>query len=225
MAGFSSAYNQYWNQDTDDEYGISENSTMYNHVLYTNYMSKPITSDGKVAKGLITRRQYEWLLFKTGYYANTKKFWQPGGEILEKAYELHKHMEDNKYKYYTDTNVALPTTVEKAWATPSTCCATYVSWVLYECGYDIASNIHYAPTLYDFYKNIFISVTYDELQPGDIVFMTSGSSGGGIGHVQIYAGDGQWYNAGSTSAIQRTNPYSMGDSYVKSRFLYALRPI
>ncbi len=49
--------------------------------------------------------------------------------------------------------------------------------------------------------------------------MTSGG-GSGIGHVQIYAGNGTWYNAGSTNAIQRDSPYS-GDA--SSRFLWAWR--
>ena len=45
----------------------------------------------------------------------------------------------------------------------------------------------------------------DDLQPRNVVFMfkagTSKSSGN-IQYVQIYAGNGQWYNAGSTWAIQ-----------------------
>lgn len=36
--------------------------------LYTNYMSKPITSKGKVLKGLIRRRDAEWDLFYKGIY-------------------------------------------------------------------------------------------------------------------------------------------------------------
>lgn len=54
---------------------------------------------------------------------------------------------------------------------------------------------------------------YSDLQPGDIVFMTvednSTITYNGrtlkVGHVQIYAGDGTWYNAGSTERIQQNH--------------------
>ena len=47
-----------------------ENYTKYKMTqdLYTNYMSKPITSKGKVLKGLIRRRDAEWDLFYKGIY-------------------------------------------------------------------------------------------------------------------------------------------------------------
>ena len=49
----------------------------------------------------------------------------------------------------------------------------------------------------------------------------SGPSGGSApGHVQIYAGNGTWYGAGNTSAIQRPNPYP---SDASGRFLWAWR--
>ena len=60
---------------------------------------------------------------------------------------------------------------------------------------------------------------YSQLAAGDIVIMTS-PGGSGIGHVQIYAGNGTWYNAGSTDAIRRPNPYS---SDASGRFLWAWR--
>ena len=50
--------------------------------------------------------------------------------------------------------------------------------------------------------------------------MTSSRSGGGIGHAQIYAGDGKWFNAGTDTAIRRDNPYS---SNAQARFLHAYR--
>ena len=49
----------------------------------------------------------------------------------------------------------------------------------------------------------------------------SGPGGGSApGHVQIYAGNGTWYNAGSTTAIQRDNPSASDGS---ARFLWAGR--
>ena len=65
--------------------------------------------------------------------------------------------------------------------------------------------------------------SYSELQAGDIVFMDTDGGSRDITHVQIYAGDGLWYNAGATEAIQRASPYSQGD-LAEPRFMVALRP-
>ena len=62
--------------------------------------------------------------------------------------------------------------------------------------------------------------SYSDLQAGDIVIMSGPEGGSSPGHVQIYAGNGTWYNAGSTNAIQRVNPYS---SDASARFLWAWR--
>ena len=62
FSSFSAAYKKYWN-DTD-----FNKSPDYNHPLYTNYMSTPITSDSGVQEGLIKRRKSEWKLFQTGVY-------------------------------------------------------------------------------------------------------------------------------------------------------------
>ena len=80
---FMQAYKKYWNQERDDQFGQKENASMYKHSLYTNYMCKPTTGQGgKYLPGLERRRKGEWLLFKTGCYVNTGKFWseeQSGG--------------------------------------------------------------------------------------------------------------------------------------------------
>ena len=59
---FEQAYKKYWR---DSDKGSKVN---YNHLLYTNYMSTPVTSDGVVYTGLISRRKSEWKLFQTGVY-------------------------------------------------------------------------------------------------------------------------------------------------------------
>ena len=58
------------------------------------------------------------------------------------------------------------------------------------------------------------------LQAGDIVIMSDSHGGHSPAHVQIYAGNGTWYNAGWTDSIQRENPYA---SDASARFLYAWR--
>jgi len=130
-------------------------------------------------------------------------------------------MEQNSYTYSVST---LPNSWEAAWTTHYTCCSTFVSWSLYEAGYTEQGRgpIHSSSTLSTWCgDNGFERVnSYSDLQPGDIVFMTSNSSNGGIGHTQIYAGDGQWFNAGSTDAIRRASPYT-GDA--SARFLHAYR--
>ena len=96
--GFSAAYQKYW-KESDDEYGVAENPKMYQHPLYTNYMSTPIRDNkGNTLNGLIKRRKQEWILFKTGYYPSMG-FYPEGGKIIEWAKTIHEYMEKNKYTY------------------------------------------------------------------------------------------------------------------------------
>lgn len=63
---FAECYNKYW-KESDDEYGKTVTTEeICKHKLYTEFFGKYIYSDGKPV--LISRRQSEWLLFKTGYY-------------------------------------------------------------------------------------------------------------------------------------------------------------
>ncbi len=115
-----------------------------------------------------------------------------------------------------------------------TVCATYINQVLY------TANIFDAETIdKEAYNSAggtagflsragWIQITnYDDLKKGDIVFMDYSenhcrSGVEDVGHVQLYAGNGLWYNAGSTNAILNS-PYEISDSYVKSRFRWAFR--
>lgn len=134
-----------------------------------------------------------------------------GGSILQCAESIHSYMEKNKYTYSKDIN-KLASTFEQSKSYKVTCCATYVSWVLREAGY-INETIHgadsLASTLQSKYK--FEKVDKNKLQAGDIMVSD--------GHIQIYAGNGQIYNAGYTEAIQRANPYSSEND----KTLYGLR--
>ena len=156
---------------------------------------------------------------------------QASGEgLLAAAEELHKKLEDEQWTYsltglYSNDIVASINHPNKI-----LCCATYVSGVLYMSGYASESeinsiNIHSSNSILNFMRNRgdCIEITsYNDLQAGDIVFMTTDSSGGAIGHVQICAGDNQWYNAGSTDAIRRASPYN-DSSYARSHFVTAMR--
>lgn len=214
ISGFKDAYNAYW-KESDDEYGVAENASMYNHPLYTNYMSKPTKDNkGNTLPGLVTRRKAEWILFKTGYYISSGNFYQEGGDIIQLAKSIHEHMESNKYSYSLDTN-QLATTFEKSKTIKKSCCATYVCWVLQEAGY-VSEAEHTDSTAA--LANLLIGKGFtrisnrNEMQPGDVVIYE--------GHCEIYAGDGTVYNAGSENAIRSSSPQRRSDW---SKFKYALR--
>lgn len=227
---FVNTYKTYWNSKKDDKYG-KKDSVDYNHKLYTNLLSKPITSKGEVLNGLINRRKSEWLLFQTGYfdrgvngYCSTDSV-ESGtiGAILSKAKEIHECLEKNKASWSVDI---LPT-YEEIRNSKYVCCANYVSAVLIDAGcIDKSEYTPGAATLESVLarKNSFKKISnYSDLKAGDIVFMTRENSTSGTGHVQIFAGNSKWYNTGSTGTIQDTSPKSSTDSYVKGRFICAYR--
>lgn len=227
---FVEAYQKYWDEATDDYYERQSNVANYSHELYTEYMIDPRTSNGRYSDGLAKRRKSEWTLFQTGYYdVLNQRHSEGSATIIEAAHKIHKHMEDYKYTYSLTT---LPGTANIAWNMRTVCCATYVDWVLAEAGYKKAdeSLIHGACTLFRVYqeKGFMVIENYSDLQPGDIVFMRANDNStityNGrtllVGHVQIYAGDGMWYNAGSTKCIQQKSPYKSNPS---SAFAIALR--
>ena len=149
--------------------------------------------------------------------------------ILEGAAKVHSMYENQNWFYYSNLNQLRWNDIKYSTNNPSkaTCCATFVGSALLVGGVFTEKQInkynynsqHGISELCKAHNWIKIT-SYNSLAPGDIVIMTSPSSGRAPGHVQIYAGNGTWYNAGSTNAIRRKNPYS---SNAKSRFLYAWR--
>ena len=226
---FVESYQLYWNQEEDSKFEEKDNLADYSHELYVEYMSKPVTSNGEFLKGLENRRMSEWTLFQTGYY-DVLNVWHPDcGDILQAADLVHQQEINWTYSvggdlYWND--------IEKSLNNPNqvTCCAAYVACVIYKAGLfneeemNSFENYNYCPTLYNDLESAGWQVinSYDELEPGDIVFMNYNNGGGLYDHVQIYAGDGTWYNAGNTEAIQRSSPYSQG-SWARSNFYVALR--
>lgn len=113
-------------------------------------------------------------------------------------------MEDNLYTY--DLGVPpLPTTYDQLRTCGVSCCATYVYWVVKDAGFDLPDTpIHGADTLSKSLKNIgFREIDISEMQAGDIQWFPGE-------HIQICGGDGLFYNAGSTEAIQTSAPSARG---------------
>ena len=224
---FVESYNAYWNQDTDDQFEEQNNNANFDHRLYTNFMQAPVTADGKYLPGLETRRKSEWTLFQTGYYNVLGEWYKDSGAILEMADKLHQAQ--TSWNYSTGGDLYW-NNIELSINNPNkvTCCATYVSSVLYLSGYFSEEqmngfNYNSSNGLYNFLlSNGWQAVTeYNALQAGDVVFMDTDGGTRSISHVQLYAGDGTWYNAGSDSAIHGSAPYS---SNASNEFMVALRP-
>ena len=149
--------------------------------------------------------------------------------ILEGAEKVHTMYEQNRWAYYSDLGQLRWNDIKYSTNNPSrmTCCATFVGSAFYVGGVFTESEIN----KYNYNSQYGISelcqahgwtkiTSYGQLAAGDVVIMSGPSGGSAPGHVQIYAGNGTWYNAGSTNAIQRDNPYS---SDASARFLWAWR--
>lgn len=149
--------------------------------------------------------------------------------ILDGAEKVHTMYEQNGWFYYSYLGQLRWNDINYSTYNPSkaTCCATFVGSALY------VGNVFTEAELnkYNYNSQLGISelcqahgwtkiTSYSALAAGDIVIMGDSRGGRSPAHVQIYAGNGTWYNAGSTNAIQRENPYV---SDASARFLYAWR--
>ena len=137
--------------------------------------------------------------------------------MLKAAQEVHDDEID--WIYYTEhplgVNSLINSDIEGQLNNPNktTCCSTYVSCVLYKAGYfteaEMNSFHYHGPAWIEYWlnKEKWKKITNkDDFKPGDIVFMDKKDTEG-YDHVQIYAGDWTWYNAGSTEFIQSPAPY------------------
>ena len=180
--------------------------------------------------GSTDRKNANWQLFYTGKYY-TKEGNEISSGILGIADQIHKYMEQNNYSYcvygsnrYEECGKlgkshALSTTFEASKTNKNTCCATYVSWVLQEAGYfTAADHTNGATTMSNKLraKGWKVITNSSELQPGDVVYF-------GYGHVEIYAGDGKVYNAGSGNSIRGVSPATDNGIY-GSNFTCGFRP-
>lgn len=149
------------------------------------------------------------------------------GALLQVASTIHEQQTDWSYSGGSGLTWG---DIEQALNNPAkaTCCATFVSTVLWKAGYFTTEemntfNYNYCPTLYDFlvshgWQTIH---SYDALEPGDVVF-SGGDSG--FGHVNIFAEapDG-FYDAGSDYSIHMSGIFYQGD-YIRNSFTLAMRP-
>lgn len=122
-------------------------------------------------------------------------------KILQVAEEMHTYFEKNGYKY----DGAYAQTFEGSKKYKAVVCATYVSWVLQECGY-IKDSEHYddcgtEQDLFRKYKWTEIKVSdgsTNQLKPGDIIIYCYGAT---RWHTDIYVGQGKKLNTGTDNAI------------------------
>lgn len=164
--------------------------------------------------------QGEWWAYRPPNLGQTQIDEIPGA-VLELAQKIHDSQRDwvytNDYKKDHDGDGGLIYwDIESSFNNPKkvTCCSTFVSQVLYKAGYfskDIMNDINYnyqvqLDELLD--KSGWKKIEQEEeLQPGDIVFLDKPNEAGHHPtHVQIYAGNYTWYNAGRTPDIQGTAP-------------------
>ena len=204
------------------DFNQSDAGTVFNRNYYIYYTQSQLNQYSYAPNKPITRTSAnEQEIFE--YVENS------GGSIIEAADQLHQAQITWTYSVGGDL---YSNDIESSINNPNqvTCCATYASSAIYRAGYfseDQMNSFNYNSSngLYNFLlDNGWQSInSYSELQAGDIVFMDTDGGSRDITHVQIYAGDGLWYNAGATEAIQRASPYSQGD-LAEPRFMVALRP-
>ena len=159
----------------------------------------------------------------------------PSGSVkalLDSAEKIAKFMQENEYSYSWSN---LCTTYTEGGKGGGSCCATYVSWCLQDAGF-IEDSQHYDNVYGDngtrdcspstvpsdgvwslVYNNPkwkqIIAQDESDMKPGDITIYKTGKS-----HTNIYAGDGQYWDAGASGTgafVGTTKPHSM-DGYTCS---------
>lgn len=214
-----SCIKNYWKQSRDDKFKKTKEPD-YSNGLYTKCMHRPTTSGSTYLAGLELRRKAEYRLFQCGWYKwydmMDEQFIEESsyaggdaGDILATAERIHKYMEDHKYTYYG----TYASTFEGSKQYKACVCASLVSWVLIDCGY-INTCYHDCGNLDNLlasnskFERINKVKNVSQLKAGDILIYEDYWPGGyGRVHTEIYAGNNTIYNAGSTNALQRENPY------------------
>ena len=125
------------------------------------------------------------------------------GDILNTAKKLMDYAREHNMKYNNNVGKNIPLDTSHIID-----CSSYVSWVLYECGYERFKGPQKSSSYFLSNSMKWQQVKESELQPGDILAYG--------GHVEIYAGNNQIYSAGSDRAIQREQPYKRTRKFQKA---------
>ena len=184
----------------------------------------------------ISRHYQRWTRGNTKVTEKTKNFTNlilrdisstiGGDGILEVAKNCHDAIADSGRFTYGATVGQIPIDVERHTQVD---CSGYVSWVLYEAGYEeMAGGQHTTSNsslgAFGLEKGWEVITDYSQLEPGDICFWRGSIYGSDPGHVNIFVEtDGKtyyFYDCGSTSAINAKDPIQ----YNMSEFGYAFRP-
>lgn len=151
------------------------------------------------------------------------------GKVLETAQIVHEAQRTAIYttdyeKTHNGSGGLVYRDIEKSFkkATEVTCCATYVSHVLWKAGYFTTEEMNKIGYNYQVEVSKLLKKSgwqkieeESQLQAGDIVFMDKSGDEHSCNHVQIYAGDGKWYNAGNTEDIQGPAPKQGGSNWMR----------
>jgi len=156
--------------------------------------------------------------------------------ILGAAEQVYQEQKD--WTYYTDfpgdyekdqlPTLKAPVEIQLNNPDKSTCCASYVSCVLYASGYFTSAEIGYNFAQPHVVEEILKSANWqridnlDEIEAGDIVFCdhegnTTDSNNTTYEHVEIYAGNNEFY-----SSSQKISKAAWKSGYA---YLWAYRPI
>lgn len=178
-----------------------------------------------------SERQYAaWIMFDEGRYldrsgneiAVSNSATQESHSFLDVAKERHDYIRTNNYSYVNGTTIPADASRSKGID-----CSAYVSDVIYWYGYyngyqkyvDTFKGHQHVSSWFMSKSNVesmgWKQLPISQVQAGDLIVKS--------GHIEIYAGDGKCYNAGSTEAIRREYSNS-GMAYVKG-FTYAIRII
>lgn len=215
IGNFNSVYKYY--EDGDKDKFLSEFYVSGTHPM-------------KKEKDFSERQYAAWIMFDQGIYLDRSgnQIALPNVEtsetrtFLEVAKERHDYINNNNYTYVNGTTIPADASRNRGID-----CSAYVSDVIYWYGYyngyqkyvDTFKGWQHVSSWFMSKSNVesmgWKQLDISQVQAGDLIVKS--------GHIEIYAGDGKCYNAGSTEAINKEYSNS-GMTYVKG-FTYAIRII
>lgn len=185
ISGFDSEYSSKWTS-ADEQYG---NYVEANEPFSTDTLFNFFWNGGHAEKGVNTRKQDQWVLFKYGYYRPLGKYCSTAessgdsSSFLATAQGVWQQVCDRFTTYGAANIVPKGTTID---------CSAYVSWVLYEYGYTGFEGVQTCTV--DFYNTnwnekygwteIPVGATenvIDKVQPGDLLVRYNGT----VHHITI----------------------------------------